>query len=78
MVVLNLAVLLAKKKWSVADLYRETGIRYNTLNDYYHEMAISIKFEHIDKICAALGCTVGELIEYTPVRKRGRPKKIDH
>jgi len=32
-------------------------------------MSLSIKFEHIDKICEALDCTPGELIEYTPNKK---------
>lgn len=70
MVRINLAVLLAKKKWKQSDLVRMTGIRTNTINDMYHEFAISIKLEHIDKICKALGkalgCTAGELIEYIP------------
>jgi len=51
---------------SILELHRRTGIRYKTLTEYYHEMALSIKFEHIDKICEVLGCTVGELIEYIP------------
>jgi len=69
MVRINLAVLLAKKKWKLMDLHRATGIRYMTLSDLYHEMSLSIKFEHIDKICEALDCTPGELIEYTPNKK---------
>jgi putative transcriptional regulator len=66
MVRINLAVLLAKKKWKQSDLVRMTGIRTNTINDMYHEFALSIKIEHINKICEALGCTAGELIEYIP------------
>lgn len=63
MVKINLAELLAKKKMSRADLSRRTEIRYNTINDLYYEIAISVKFEHIEKICAELECTVSELIE---------------
>lgn len=66
MVRVNLAILLAKKKMSVLELHKLTGIRYRTLTDYFHEMALSIKFEHIDKICSALGCSAGDLIEYIP------------
>lgn len=69
MVVVNLAVLLAKKKWNQADLCRATGIRPSTISDYYNEMALGIRFEHIDLICKALGCTSGELIEYVPKHK---------
>ena len=69
MLKVNLAVLLAEIKMNIADLHRITGIRYNTLSDYYNEMALSIKFEHIDKICEVLGCSVGDLIEYVPDKR---------
>lgn len=73
MVRVRLAVLLAERKMNIADLYRATGIRYNTLNDYYNEFALSIKFEHIDLICEALGCSVGELIEYVQKVNKNNP-----
>lgn len=60
----NLAVLLAKKKWKQADLARATGIRPSTISDYYNDMALSIKIEHIDKICYALDCTPADLFSY--------------
>lgn len=63
MVRIKLAELLALKKMSRADLSRITGIRYNTINDLYYEMAISIKFEQIELICNALECEVYELIQ---------------
>jgi putative transcriptional regulator len=68
MVKINLAVLLAQKKWKITDLHKATGIRYMTLNDLFNEFSLSIKIEHIDKICDALGCAVGELIEHIPSR----------
>ena len=61
---IRLAVLLAERKMNVADLHRITGIRYNTLNDYKNEMALSIRLEHIDKICYALNCTPADLFGY--------------
>jgi len=63
MIRIRLAELLARKKWSRADLSKITGIRYNTINDLYHEMALGIRLEHIDSICDALECRVEELIE---------------
>ncbi len=38
-----------------------TGIRRNAINDWYNEIAVSIKFEHIDKICEVLECSVDDL-----------------
>ena len=43
-----------------------TGIRRNTINDWYHEITVSLKVEHIDRICEVLDCSVEELIEYVP------------
>lgn len=63
MVRIKLAELLARKKMSRADLSKITGIRYNTINDLYYEMAISIKFEQIELICTALDCDVNDFIQ---------------
>jgi putative transcriptional regulator len=49
---------------------KETGIRYNTVNDLYHELAISVKLEHLDKICEELDCDLSDLIEYIPKKKK--------
>lgn len=43
-----------------------TGIRPNTISEWYNEITISLKMEHIDRICEVLDCSVVELIEYIP------------
>jgi putative transcriptional regulator len=40
MVRIHLSTLLGAKKWNQAQLARVTGIRYNTINDLYHELAV--------------------------------------
>ena len=60
----NLAVLMAKKKIRMAELHRMTGISSNTLSGLYNEKTNMISFNTIDKICEALECSVGELLEY--------------
>jgi len=69
MVIVHLSTLLGKKKWSVQHLANLTGIRYNTVLDLYHEVAVGIKFEHVNLICKALECTSSNLIEYIPDKK---------
>ena len=69
MVIIHLAELLARKKWKPKYLSDITEVRYNTILDLYNEVATSIKFEHLEKICAALGCTMPELIEIVPDKK---------
>lgn len=69
MIKIHLAKLLGEKKWTQKYLADITGIRPNTIHQMYHEFIDRINVEHIDKICDALGCEVGDLIEYIPNKK---------
>ena len=66
MVKIHLSKLLGERRMSQKTLAELTGIRPNTISDWYNEMIISLKTEHIDKICEVLECSVGELIEVIP------------
>ena len=46
-----------------ADLARITGIRPTTISELYNEVAERVSFDHLDKICEALNCTLNELLE---------------
>ena len=63
-------ILLSRKlgelRWTQADLARKTGIRPNTINDLYHEMADRVSLEQIDLICEALNCDLIELLVGVP------------
>lgn len=62
MVRFNLRFLLQSRKMTQAELASAAGIRPSTICDYYHNNAVSVKLEHIDRICSVLHCDVGELI----------------
>ncbi len=66
MIRIRLSTLLGEKRWTQADLARRTGIRANTINDYYHEMADRVNLEHLDRICEVLGCDLCDLIVRVP------------
>ncbi|MDR3310301.1 MAG: helix-turn-helix transcriptional regulator [Oscillospiraceae bacterium] len=80
-----LSKLLGERRWTQAKLSEVTGIRANTVNLLYWDFTDSVKFEHLDKICKALGCTLTDLvqldekvelvgkpyIEPPPIKKRG-------
>lgn len=66
MIRIRLSTLLGEKRWTQADLARRTGIRANTINDYYHEMADRVNLEHLDRICEVLGCELYDLIVRVP------------
>ena len=62
-------ILLSRKlgelRWTQADLARATGIRPNTINDYYHELSERISLDHLEKICSALDCELSEILVRT-------------
>ena len=63
-------ILLSKKlgelRWTQSDLAKATGIRPNTINEYYHEVSERINLEHLDLICTALQCDVSDIIVRMP------------
>lgn len=66
MVKIHLSKILGEMRMTQKELSRLTGIRANTINEWYHEIVVSLRVEHIDKICEVLGCSVDELIEVIP------------
>ena len=62
MIRIHLSTLLGKKRWTQAKLSVITGIRPNTINEYYHELCTRINLDHLDLICEALDCSLEELI----------------
>lgn len=66
MIKIMLSRKLGELRVTQAELAAKTGIRPNTINDLYHNIAERVSLEHLDKICEALNCDLNELIEYTP------------
>lgn len=52
-----------KKGRTLYWLHQQTGIAHKTLYRYAHGKSSGIQLADIDKICTALKCTVGQLIE---------------
>lgn len=72
----HLSRILGEKRMSQADLARATGIRPATINDIYHEIALSISIGNLDKICEALDCSLYDLLEYIPNETRSTGKDL--
>jgi len=66
MVKIHLSKLLGEKRMSQRKLSELTGIRPNTINEWYNEIVVSLRVDHIDKICEVLECSIDELIEVIP------------
>lgn len=70
MIRIFLSKRLGELRLTQADLARMTGIRPNTINELYHEIAYGIKFDQLEKICIALKCDIGDLIVLVPPKSK--------
>lgn len=73
MIRILLSTRLGELRWTQAELARKTGIRANTINEYYHELAERVNLEHLDVICEALDCDLPDLL----VREPNKEPRID-
>ncbi|MBQ6476276.1 MAG: helix-turn-helix transcriptional regulator [Clostridia bacterium] len=66
MIIVNLDVMLAKRKMSVTELSNRLGITMANVSILKNGRAKAIKFETLDKICKELQCQPGDILEYLP------------
>lgn len=64
MIVINLDVMMAKRKMSLSELSEKVGITLANLSILKNNKAKAIRFSTLDAICKALGCRVEDIIEY--------------
>ena len=64
MVVINLDVMMAKRKMSLSELSEKVGITLANLSILKNNKAKAIRFSTLDAICKALDCQVGDIIEF--------------
>lgn len=66
MIIINLDVMMAKRKMSLNELSDRVGITIANLSILKNNKAKAIKFSTLDAICKALDCRVEDIIEYSP------------
>lgn len=66
MIVINIDVMLAKRKMSVTELSERVGITMANISILKNGRAKAIKIETLDKICRALDCQPGDILEWRP------------
>ena len=66
MIVCKLSRVMGDKRWNQKQLAKATGIRPNAINALYHGYAKRISLEHLEKICKALDCKLGDIIVEIP------------
>lgn len=66
MIRVNIDVMLAKRKMSVTELSERVGITMANISILKNGKAKAFRFETMDKICKALDCQPGDILEYIP------------
>ena len=63
-IMINIDVMLAKRKMSVTELAAQVGITLANMSILKTGKAKAVKLETLDKICKALNCQPGDLLEW--------------
>lgn len=65
-IIVNLDVMLAKRKMRSNELAQKIGITEQNLSILKTGKAKAIRFSTLDAICNALECTPGDILEHAP------------
>ena len=64
MIIVNLDVMLAKRKMKVSDLADKVGITLANISILKNGKAKAVRFETLDKICEVLDGQPGDILEH--------------
>ena len=65
-IVVNLDVMMAKRKMSLGQLAAEVDITLANLSILKNNHAKAVRFTTLEAICKALDCQPGDILEYVP------------
>ena len=63
-IVVNIDVMLAKRKMSVTELSDRVGITMANISILKNGKAKAVKFSTLAKLCEVLDCQPGDILEY--------------
>ncbi|EHN59313.1 helix-turn-helix domain-containing protein [Oenococcus kitaharae] len=63
-IIVNLDIMLAKRKMSVTELSEKIGITMSNISILKNGKAKAIRFETLAAICRVLNCQPGDLLSY--------------
>lgn len=63
-IIVNLDVMMARRKMSLNELSARVGITLSNLSILKTGKAKAIRFETLEAICAALDCQPGDILEF--------------
>ncbi|PFI58871.1 helix-turn-helix domain-containing protein [Bacillus cereus] len=65
-IIINIDVMLAKRKMSVTELSEKVGITMANLSILKNGKAKAVRFSTLEAICKALECQPVDILEYQP------------
>lgn len=66
MIVVNLDVMLAKRKMTLSELADEVGITLSNMSILKTGKVRAVRISTLDTICRVLDCNVGDILDYQP------------
>ncbi len=66
MIIIHVDVMLAKRKMSVTELSERVGITMANISILKNGKAKAIKIDTLNRICTALECQPGDILEWRP------------
>ena len=66
MIVVNIDVMLAKRKMSVGELSEKVGFTMANVSLLKNGKIKALKLSTLDKLCRVLDCQVADLLTYVP------------
>lgn len=65
-IIVNLDVMMAKRKKGLTELAGEVDITLANLSILKNNKAKAVRFTTLESICKALDCQPGDILEYVP------------
>ena len=74
-IVINLDVMMAKRKIGLTELSQEVDITMANLSILKNNKAKAVRFSTLNAICKALNCQPGDILEYVEDEEETEDKK---
>lgn len=65
MIIVNIDVMMAKRKMSLTELAEKVGITLANMSILKTGKAKAVRFETLDKLCRALDCQPGDILQFS-------------
>lgn len=76
MIVINVDVMLAKRKMSVTELTRRVGLTMANISLLKNGKVKAIRLATLDRLCEVLDCQPGDILEHRPLKDDGQTQGI--